>query len=269
MRPNPPLIVVREGPVARLTLNRPDVRNAFDETLIAALTQAVRQAADDEAVRVLLLTGAGKAFCAGGDLNWMRQMGSLTPQQNREDAARLADMLHAVWSCPKPVVAAVNGDAYAGGMGLAAACDIAIAADSAHFCLSEARLGLLPATISPYVLRAIGERAASRYFLTAERFDAGTALRLGLVHETCPAEALAERAEAVCRALCGNGPQAVRASKRLLRDVAGRAIDGALIADTVERIAAIRESAEAREGVSAFLEKRRPAWTAAPGAAPR
>lgn len=255
-----PLDIAHDGPIARLTLNRPDMRNAFDDTLIAALTGAVQAAVDDPAVRVLLLTGAGKAFCAGGDLNWMRKMATLTDAENRADAAKLARMLHAIWSCPKPVVACVNGDAYAGGMGLVSACDIAIAADSAHFCLSETRLGLLPATISPYVLRAMGERAANRYFLTAERFDATTAFRLGLVHDVAPLADLAQRAEALCLALCDNGPGAVQASKRLVRDFAGREIDAALIADTVERIAAVRSTDEAREGVGAFLEKREPSW---------
>lgn len=264
MTPNTPLDVTLDGAIARLTLNRPDMRNAFDDTLIAALTAAVRSAADDPKVRVLLLTGAGKAFCAGGDLNWMRKMGTLTAADNRQDATRLADMLNAVWTCPKPVVACVNGDAYAGGMGLVAACDIAVAADSAHFCLSETRLGLLPATISPYVIRAMGERAANRYFLTAERFDAATALRLGLVHEVVPPAQALEAAEALCRTLCGNGPGAVQASKRLVRDFAGRPLDAALIADTVERIAAIRSTDEAREGVTAFLEKREPAWRSTP-----
>ncbi|WP_088139833.1 enoyl-CoA hydratase/isomerase family protein [Achromobacter xylosoxidans] len=257
-----PLDVAHDGPIARLTLNRPEMRNAFDDTLIAALTGAVQAAVDDPAVRVLLLTGAGRAFCAGGDLNWMRKMATLSDAENRADAARLAGMLHAIWSCPKPVVACVNGDAYAGGMGLVSACDIAIAADSAHFCLSETRLGLLPATISPYVLRAMGERAANRYFLTAERFDAATAFRLGLVHDVAPLAELAQRAEALCQALCDNGPGAVQASKRLVRDFAGQEIDAALIADTVERIAAVRSTDEAREGVSAFLEKREPAWRA-------
>ncbi|MBD9472929.1 enoyl-CoA hydratase/isomerase family protein [Achromobacter sp. ACM01] len=255
-----PLDIAHDGPITRLTLNRPDMRNAFDDTLIAALTGAVQAAVDDPAVRVLLLTGAGKAFCAGGDLNWMRKMATLTDAENRADAAKLARMLHAIWSCPKPVVACVNGDAYAGGMGLVSACDIAIAADSAHFCLSETRLGLLPATISPYVLRAMGERAANRYFLTAERFDATTAFRLGLVHDVAPLADLAQRAEALCLALCDNGPGAVQASKRLVRDFAGREIDAALIADTVERIAAVRSTDEAREGVGAFLEKREPSW---------
>lgn len=255
-----PLDVARDGAIARLTLNRPDMRNAFDDALIAALTAAVRQAAEDPDVRALLLTGAGKAFCAGGDLNWMGKMATLTDAENRADAAKLAGMLHAIWSCPKPIVAAVNGDAYAGGMGLLAACDIAIAADHAHFCLSETRLGLLPATISPYVIRAMGERAANRYFLTAERFDASTALRLGLVHQVVPGDDLAAQAGALCRGLCANGPGAVQASKRLVRDFAGQPIDAALIADTVERIAAIRSSGEAREGVAAFLEKREPAW---------
>lgn len=255
-----PLEVVLDGPIARLTLNRPDVRNAFDETLIAALTTALQQAGDNEAVRVVLLTGAGKAFCAGGDLNWMRKMATLTDADNRADATRLADMLRAVWSCPKPVVAAVNGDAYAGGLGLVAACDIAVAADHAHFCLSETRLGLLPATISPYVIRALGERAANRYFLTAERFDAAAAFRMGLLHGVVPADQLHTEAETICRTLCDNGPQAVQASKRLVRDFAGQPLDAALIADSVERIAAVRSSDEAREGVGAFLEKREPAW---------
>ncbi len=260
MTPNAPLDLALDGPIARLTLNRPDMRNAFDETLIAALTAAVKTAVEDSRVRVLLLTGAGKAFCAGGDLNWMRKMGTLTDADNRQDAARLADMLHAVWTCPKPIVACVNGDAYAGGMGLVAACDMAVAADSAHFCLSETRLGLLPATISPYVIRALGERAANRYFLTAERFDAATALRLGLVHEVVPAALALAAAEALCRTLCANGPGAVQASKRLVRDFAGQPLDATLIADSVERIAAIRSTEEAREGVTAFLEKREPAW---------
>ncbi len=260
MTPNATLDLALDGPIARLTLNRPDMRNAFDETLIAALTAAVKTAVEDSRVRVLLLTGAGKAFCAGGDLNWMRKMGTLTDADNRQDATRLADMLHAVWTCPKPIVACVNGDAYAGGMGLVAACDIAVAADSAHFCLSETRLGLLPATISPYVIRALGERAANRYFLTAERFDAATALRLGLVHEVVPAALALAAAEALCRTLCANGPGAVQASKRLVRDFAGQPLNGTLIADSVERIAAIRSTEEAREGVTAFLEKREPAW---------
>ncbi|QVQ28987.1 enoyl-CoA hydratase/isomerase family protein [Achromobacter deleyi] len=257
---NAPLDLALDGPIARLTLNRPEMRNAFDDTLIAALTAAVKEAAAAPQVRVLLLTGAGKAFCAGGDLNWMRKMATLTDAENRADATRLADMLHAIWACPKPVVACVNGDAYAGGMGLVAACDIAVAADTAHFCLSETRLGLLPATISPYVIRAMGERAANRYFLTAERFDAATALRLGLLHEVTPPAQLHDTAEAICRTLCANGPGAVQASKRLVRDFAGRPMDAGLIADTVERIAAIRSTDEAKEGVTAFLEKREPSW---------
>lgn len=255
-----PLDIAHDGAIVRLTLNRPDMRNAFDETLIAALTAAVKQASVDPRVRVLLLTGAGKAFCAGGDLNWMRKMATYSDADNRADAARLAGMLHTIWSCPKPVVACVNGDAYAGGMGLLSACDIAVAADSAHFCLSETRLGLTPATISPYVIRAMGERAANRYFLTAERFDAATALRLGLLHEVAPAEQLLAITDAICRTLCANGPDAVQASKRLVRDFAGQPINAGLIHDTVQRIAACRSTDEAREGVAAFLEKREPSW---------
>lgn len=257
---NTPLDLAFDGAIARITLNRPDMRNAFDESLIEAMISAVHAANAHPDVRVLLLAGAGPAFCAGGDLNWMRKMALLTEAENRADAGRLATMLHTLWSCPKPVVARIHGDAYAGGMGLVAACDVALASDNAQFCLSETRLGLLPATISPYVIRAMGERAATRYFLTAERFDATTALRLGLLHGVTAAEALDAEVDAVCRALCANGPQAVQASKRLVREVSGQPIDAALIEDTVSRIASCRSGAEAREGVTAFLEKRKPSW---------
>ncbi|MBY4896719.1 enoyl-CoA hydratase/isomerase family protein [Cupriavidus sp. AU9028] len=248
------------GHVATVTLNRPDVRNAFNETVIGELSGAFRALGDTAEVRVIVLAGNGPAFCAGADLNWMKKMAGYSNEENRADALTLAQMLHTIWACPKPVIAQVHGDAYAGGVGLVAACDIAIAADSAHFCLSEAKLGLLPATISPYVIRAMGEQAARRYFITAERFDAAEALRIGFIHEAVPAAQLQERVAAVAATLVANSPNAVRESKRLVREVAGRGIDDALLVDTAERIAAIRASDEGREGVRSFLEKRAPSW---------
>jgi methylglutaconyl-CoA hydratase len=190
----------------------------------------------------------------------MRAMADYTWEQNRADAQALADMLFAIWSCPVPVIARVHGDCYAGGVGLAAACDIVVAAEGVQFCLSEARLGLLPATIAPYVVRALGEQAARRYFTTAERFDASRAHALGFVHELVPAGALDAKVDELLAALVANGPAAVRACKRLVQDVAGRPIDDALRTETARRIADIRASAEGKEGVQAFLNKRDPAW---------
>ena len=246
--------------VATVTLNRPDVRNAFNETVIAELTEAFRGLGGNDEVRAIVLAGNGPAFCAGADLNWMKKMAGYSNDENRADALALAKMLHAIWSCPRPVIARIQGDTYAGGVGLVAACDIAVAADHAHFCLSEARLGLLPATISPYVIRAMGEQASRRYFITAERFDAAEALRLGFVHAVVPADALDAKVGEISAALVGNSPNAVRESKLLVQEVAGRVIDNDLLADTADRIAAIRASDEGREGVRAFLEKRSPAW---------
>lgn len=246
--------------VATVTLNRPEVRNAFNETVIAELSGAFRALGNEAEVRAIVLAGNGPAFCAGADLNWMKKMAGYSHDENRADAMGLARMLHTIWACPKPVIARVHGDAYAGGVGLVAACDIAVAADSAHFCLSEAKLGLLPATISPYVIRAMGEQAARRYFITAERFDAAEALRLGFIHAAVPADALDGKVGELTAALVANSPNAVRESKQLVQDVAGRPVDDALLADTAERIAAIRASEEGREGVRSFLEKRSPAW---------
>lgn len=246
--------------VATVTLNRPDVRNAFNEAVIAELTGAFRALGSTADVRAIVLAGNGPAFCAGADLNWMKAMAGYSDDENRADALALARMLHTIWSCPKPVIARIHGDTYAGGVGLVAACDIAVAAEHAHFCLSEARLGLLPATISPYVIRAMGEQAARRYFITAERFDAAQALRLGFVHEVVPGEALDAKVAELTEALVANSPNAVRESKRLVQEIAGRAVDDDLLADTADRIAAIRASAEGREGVRAFLEKRTPSW---------
>jgi len=248
--------------VARVWLDRPDVRNAFNDGVIAELAQAFASFAVDDALRAVVLGGHGKAFCAGADLAWMKQMAGYDWEQNRADAQQLADMLWAIHSCPVPVVARIHGDCYAGGVGLAAVCDIRVAAQGVTFCLSEARLGLIPATIGPYVMRAIGETASRRYFTTAERFPAAEAHRIGLVHEAVAAEALDATVDAIVAALVANGPHAVRACKRLVRDIAGAPIDDALRADTARRIADIRASDEGKEGVRSFLEKRAPGWQA-------
>ena len=251
-----------DGAVARIWLDRPESRNAFDDVVIGELRQAFEEAGAAPEVRAIVLGARGPAFCAGANLHWMRRMADYTRDENIADAARLAAMLRTIAECPKPTLARVQGDAYAGGMGLVAACDIAVSADTAAYCLSEVRIGLVPATISPYVIRAMGARAAQRYFLTAERFDAAEAHRIGLVHEVVTADALDARVAEIVHSLTGASPAAVGACKQLLRDVAGRAIDDALVARTVEAIADIRASEEGREGVQAFLQKRKPAWSA-------
>jgi methylglutaconyl-CoA hydratase len=248
--------------VATVTLNRPDVRNAFNEAMIEEITQAFAELSAAGDVRAVVLAARGPAFCAGADLNWMKKMAGYTHDENRADATQLAQMLLTIYSCPKPVVAKVQGDSYAGGMGLVATCDIAIASEKSNFCLSEAKLGLIPATISPYVIRAMGENAARRYFLTAERFSAQEAHRIGFVHSVVPADALDASADEIVKALVANSPNAVKEAKRLVRDVGGAPLTDALIADTAERIADIRASEEGREGVRSFLEKRKPAWIA-------
>lgn len=254
------LDIRREGPVARVYLNRPDVRNAFNSAVIAELTSTFATLGADASLRAIVLGGHGKVFCAGADLNWMRVMADYSWEQNRADAQALADMLWTLHQCPLPIVGRIHGDCYAGGMGLAACCDVLLAAEPANFCLSEARLGLLPATISPYVIRAMGEQAARRYFITAERFGAAEAWRLGFVHEVAPPDQLDARVDALVAVLVANGPQAVKASKRLVQDLAGRPLTDELRADSARRIADIRASAEGREGVSSFLAKRDPAW---------
>jgi methylglutaconyl-CoA hydratase len=241
-------------------LNRPEVRNAFNDAMIAELTQAFAAIARDRRVRVVLLAAQGKAFCAGADLNWMRAMADYSWDQNRADAQGLADMLWTLDQCPVPIVGRLQGDCYAGGMGLAAVCDVRLASQSMQFCLSEARLGLMPATISPYVVRAMGASAARRYFVTSERFSATQAQAMGLVHEVCAPEALDASTEAMLDTLIANGPDAVRACKRLVRDVEGRPIDEALRGETARRIADIRASDEGKEGLQSFLNKRAPNW---------
>lgn len=245
---------------ATIWLNRPDVRNAFNETSIAEITHAFRQLDNARDVRVIVLAARGKAFCAGADLNWMKKMASHTDAENLADAGALAEMLRVIYRCSKPVIARVQGDCYAGGIGLVAACDMVVATEQSGFCLSETRLGLIPATISPYVIRAIGERAARRYFLTAERFDAAEAKRIGLVHEVTDAASLDKAVGQLADALLACSPHALDEAKRLIRDVACEPIDDELIADTVRRIADIRSSAQGREGVQAFLNKRKPFW---------
>jgi methylglutaconyl-CoA hydratase len=246
--------------VATILLNRPDVRNAFNETTIADLTMAFDEVSQDPSVRAIVLAANGPAFCAGADLNWMKKMAGYSFEENEADALRLADMLRTIYFSPKPVVAKVQGDCYAGGMGLVAACDIVVAADGVNFCLSEVKLGLIPATISPYVIKAMGDQASRRYFLTAERFDAREAKRLGMAHEVVPAEELDTTVAGIVKALVNNSPNAVREAKKLVRDIAGLPIDDVLLADTAGRIANIRASSEGREGVASFLEKRKPAW---------
>jgi methylglutaconyl-CoA hydratase len=253
------LVEIVDG-VANVTLNRPQVRNAFDEVLIARITEAFVALDADARVRVVVLGGHGKAFCAGADLNWMKRMADFTIEQNRADAERLAAMLDAVYRCSKPVVARVHGDVYAGGVGLVAASDIAIAASEVHFALSETRIGLIPATIAPYVVRAMGENACRRYMMTAERFTAAEAFRIGLVHDLCPADQLDEHVGEVVDALLVASPDAVTEAKRLIRDVAAMPITAELRSETANRIAAIRASEQGREGVRSFLEKRKPSW---------
>lgn len=251
-----------EGAVARIWLDRPELRNAFDDVVIRELGDAFAQAVAAPQVRAIVLGANGPAFCAGANLNWMRRAADFTHEENLADAGNLAAMLRAIHESPKPVIARVQGDVYAGGMGLVAACDIAVSVDTAWYCLSEVKIGLIPATISPYVLRAMGTRAAQRYFLTAERFTATEAHRIGFVHEVVTADALDAKVAEIVKALTGASPAAVRACKTLIADVAGQDIDDALIAKTVQGIADIRASEEGREGVRSFLEKRKPNWLA-------
>lgn len=246
--------------VARITMARPAIHNAFDDVLIAKLGQMLVQVGDDDAVRVVVLAGEGKSFSAGADLGWMQRMADYSDAENLEDARQLAEVMRLLNELPKPTIARVHGAAIGGGVGLVAACDIALASPRALFCLSEVRLGLIPSVISPYVVEAIGPRAARRYFQTAERFDAETACALGLVHEVVPEADLDTRLAEYLDLLRQNGPKAMAASKDLIRRVQAGGIDAAMIDDTAKRIADIRATDEGREGVAAFLEKRRPVW---------
>ena len=247
---------------AIITLNRPEIHNAFDDTLIDALTEELKRLERDQSVRVVMLAARGKSFSSGADLNWMRRMADYSFGENLSDAMGLAELMKTLANLSKPTIALVQGAAIGGGVGLVACCDIALASEKANFCLSEVRLGLIPAVISPYVAAAIGSRATRRYFITAERFSAAEACRLGLVHEMMPAEELNARAEELSRLLLQNGPQAMASVKALVAEVALSFLDDDLIADTAERIAETRASEEGREGTAAFLEKRAPAWGA-------
>ena len=256
------LNICEAGAVATITLNRPEVRNAFNDDMIAEVTGAFVALGGRDSVHCIVLAAEGKAFCAGADLNWMRRMADYTRAENLADAAQLAEMLRVMYECPKPTIARIQGDVYAGGMGLVAACDMAVSVDTANFCLSEVKLGLIPATISPYVIRAMGARAAHRYFLTAERFDAKEAHRIGFVHEVVSADQLDAKVAELTNALVSASPNAVRSCKALVQEVAGQGIEAPLIGRTVEGIADIRTSSEGREGVQSFLQKRKPSWLA-------
>ena len=250
-----------DGRIARVTLSRPEVRNAFNEAVIGDLTAAFLDLGARKDLRAIVLAAEGKAFCAGADLNWMRAMAQFSWDENFEDARRLADMLWAIYHCPVPVVARVQGDVYAGGVGLVACADVVVSTASAGYCLSEAKLGLLPATIGPYVVKAMGERQARRYFTTAERFDAATAQALGLVHEVVADEAaLDAKVDELTALLCANGPHAVRACKKLVLDLADHPLTPAMRDDTARRIADIRASHEGQAGVQSFLAKQDPPW---------
>jgi methylglutaconyl-CoA hydratase len=256
----------RRGAAAWVWLNRPEVHNALNDALIEELTQAFGTLGADTGLRAIVLSGRGKSFCAGADAESMRRQGESTPHENLENARALAEMFRAIAFCPRPTIARVNGAAIGGGLGLVCVCDIAIASRDAKFAASEVRLGLIPATIGPYVVRAIGERWARRLFLTAERIVAAQAERIGLIHEAVPSEELDARIEAIVTDLAAGAPGAQSAAKELVDAVAGRPITPELIDDTAMTIAKVRAGDEAREGLSAFLEKRPAAWTRAPKA---
>lgn len=261
-------VELRDG-VSRVALHRPKVHNAFNETLIAELTAAFREADTDPAVRAVLLHSSGPSFCAGADLDWMKRAAGYGRAENLADAHALAAMLSAIATCSKPTVACVQGNAFGGGVGLVSCCDIAIGSSEALFALSEVRLGIIPSTIGPYVVAAIGARQARRYFVSGERFAAAEAHRIGLLHEIVPPSGLEARVNEVLGALQLAGPQAQAEAKLLMRAIANRPIDDGLIADTAERIARVRATDEAREGVGAFLAKRAPAWIPAAAAKDR
>lgn len=245
---------------ATITLNRPEMHNAFDDYVISSLTDELKRLERDKSVRVVLLAARGKSFSSGADLNWMRRMADYSFEENLTDAMGLAELMKTLANLAKPTIAVVQGAAIGGGVGLVACCDIAIASENVSFCLSEVKLGLIPAVISPYVAAAIGSRATRRYFLTAERFDAAEAHRLGLVHEVVKPEELNARVDQLSHLLLQNGPYAMASVKALVTEVALSYLDDDLIADTAERIAEIRASDEGREGLTAYLEKRKPNW---------
>ncbi|WP_299071282.1 enoyl-CoA hydratase/isomerase family protein [Accumulibacter sp.] len=252
-----------DGSVGILTLNKPKRHNAFDEQLIAEITVGLQELESDERVRAVVLSSTGKSFCAGADLGWMKRAADYTPEENLRDANRLAELMATLNELAKPTIARVQGAAYGGGVGLIAACDIAVGTYDALFTLSEVKLGIVPAVISPYVLAAIGERYSRRYMLTAERFSAAEAYRIGLLHELVPGEEQLDEAIAeILESLLANGPHAQAECKELIRVVAGQPIDAQTIDETAQRITRVRASPEGREGLAAFLEKRAPNWLA-------
>jgi methylglutaconyl-CoA hydratase len=257
-------LTIRHG-CAILALNRPEIRNAFDDALIANLARTLKKLDADDSVRAVVLMGAGTAFCAGADLNWMKRMAGYTYEQNLKDAKALAAMLKVLDRMSKPTIARVHGPAFAGGVGLVAACDIAVGSVDAEFALTESKLGMSPATISPYVVRAMGERMAHRYFLTGERFSAAEAYRIGLLSELCLPNELDARINELLGHLVLGGKAALREIKDLIRAVSRGPIDDAMINDTARRIAEIRVSKEGREGIASFLGKRKPSWVAGAG----
>jgi methylglutaconyl-CoA hydratase len=246
--------------VAQVRLNNPDKHNAFDDEIIGELTEVFVAIADNSNVRVMVLGSEGKSFSAGADLEWMKRMASYSYDENLRDASALALMLKTLNEIPQPTIARIQGPAFGGAVGLVSCCDMAVAASAASFSLSEVKIGLVPATISPYVIAAIGQRAARRYFVTAERFDAHRALQLGLVNEVVDAEQLDQEIDRLINTLLANGPEAVTGAKQLVFDVAGKPIDQQLIDATCETIAAIRVSEQGQEGLQAFLERRKPQW---------
>lgn len=260
----PRVTLVTEGRVATLTLSRPEIHNAFDERLLAELTRAAEDLAVDQSVKVVVLTGAGKSFCAGADLDWMKRMAGFTQEQNLDDARGLARCLRALYELPQPLVGRVQGPVIGGGMGLVAVCDIVIAVPDAVFGFSEVRLGLSPACIAPYVIRRIGDSACRELFLTGDRFDASAALRLGLVHRLSEPDDLDQAVIALVRVLLANGQRAMASCKELLQRVPGMTLDDAGLY-TAEVIAGLRSGQEGREGVSSFLERRKPSWSVIDG----
>lgn len=255
------LAIEHQGPVGLVTMNRPERHNAFDDALIAELTDALRSMEAEDSVRLVVLAATGRSFSAGADLNWMKRMAAYSLEDNRRDAMAMAALMRTLAHLRKPTIARVQGNAYGGGVGLVACCDIAVATQSATFALTEGKLGLIPAVISPYVVAAIGERAARRYFLTAEPIEAAEAWRLGLVHELASGDGdLDEKVGLLVDALLACGPHSQRESKELIRAVSSRPVTSEVVQDTAERIAKLRASPEGREGIGAFLEKRRPSW---------
>ncbi|NQY63603.1 MAG: enoyl-CoA hydratase/isomerase family protein [Alteromonadaceae bacterium] len=249
--------------VATVTLNNPDKHNAFDDIIIAQLTEIFNEIANSDNIRIMVLASTGKSFSAGADLGWMKRMASYSYEDNLKDANALANMLKALNFLPQPTIAKIQGAAFGGAVGLSSCCDIVIAANKASFCLSEVKLGLIPATISPYVVNAIGLKASRRYFITAERFFADSAKQLGLVDEVVELTELNSEVDKMISTLLANGPEAVRHAKKLALDVAYQDIDEALIKDTSERIAQLRVSEEGQEGLGSFFEKRSPGWQSA------